>query len=134
MARAPSFSVSGAGLKTQSFPIQASVFVVPSRTQISGTLAGVTVAAAPGVNLASYRIQVAAPVGQPGTLGPKVIASPSLPVVRLPGLTDGYQLWQGSVDLGPAAATITGLVSIKVLNDKAAVVDLLMVNPGAAGW
>lgn len=129
MTGATSFIVSGPGLKTEAFPIQGNVFVVPSMTEISGTVANVTVAVRSTANFEAYNIQVAAPIGQLGTLGPKIIKV-SLDATKAPDLKDRFELWQGSVDLGNA---VTGLVSIKVMNGEN-VVDTLMFNSGVAGW
>lgn len=129
LAGATSFVVSGPELETESFPIQGDIFVVPSMTEISGTVVNATIAVRPTTNFGACNIQVAAPIPQMGTLGPKIIEA-ALNVTKVPGLKDGYELWQGSVDLQTAA---TGLVSIKVMS-RGAAVDVLMINPGVAGW
>ena len=128
-AGAKSFIISWPGRKTSTFPIQDDVFVVPSATEISGTVINATVAARSGINGEAYSIQIAAPTAQMGTLGPKVIRA-TLNMRRLPGMNDGYALWQGSVDLGKVP---TGLVSVSITREGATI-DMFMVNPGAAGW
>jgi hypothetical protein len=128
-AGAKSFTISWPGRKAATFPIQDDVFVVPSATEISGTVINATVAVRSGINGGTYSIQIAAPTAQMGTLGPKVIRA-TLNMVTLPGLKEGYALWQGSVDLGKVP---TGLVSISVMREGATI-DTFMVNPGAAGW
>jgi hypothetical protein len=128
-SKSTAFIVSGSDLLSESFPVQAKTFVVPSLTAATGSSVNATIATRlPGDVSGYYGFQMAAPVPQQGTLGPKVVGSSF--DVALVGHQAGYALWQGSAQLG---ATATGLISVKVLKGSE-VVDLLMVNPGTAGW
>jgi hypothetical protein len=104
------------------------VFVVPSKSGVVGSVVNMTVATLPG-NLADWRVAVAAPVGQMGTLGPKIIRT-GVDMAKLPGLRDGYEIWQGSVDLGQSS---TGAISVYVSTGRL-IVDTLMLDAGVAGW
>jgi len=119
--------VSGEGLGKHKFPLQRRTFIVPSMTDISGTLLRLTVASQPGNNLQTARIT--APVSQQGTLGPKLVELTAT-LTKLQDQKDGYDIWQGSGDMGQPP---TGFVSVEVLSNGV-VVDSLMVNSGAAGW
>lgn len=125
-------SISGSGFDTQVFPIQSTLFVVPGMTVITGSLLNITVASKLGHFSSSDGVGVVAPVGQEGTLGPKIMRQ----VVEVDLVTDntggpnGYQLWQGWIDLG---VPVTGAVSVNVASEEH-VQDVLYLSVGVAGW
>lgn len=64
-------------------------------------------------------MRVQAPVGQQGTLGPKIETFESVAVTNV-GTKGGYVLWGGSVDVG----VVTGAVSLTVLDAEGSEVDV----------
>lgn len=129
---------------TASFPLQSSIFVVPSMTAVRGSKVDFTVAVRTAGESSSSpantttTIQVSAPVRQQGTLAPKIATHDADPK---PGsavhAAPGYQLWEGSVDLG--AAVVTGAVAVSAAAAAAdpeggVVRDVLYLSAGVAGW
>lgn len=108
--------------------VQNRVFVVPSMTQINGSLLEVTVACQDSA--LSIHVDVAAPTGQHGSLGPRIdrrgIGATRATHVAVPG----YDLWQASLDLG---VQVTGAVAINAVAGGR-VEDVLYLNSGVAGW
>lgn len=131
-----SFTVVGHG-QPQVFPVQTTSFTVPSLTAVSTTstnttMLNFTVALAAGHNSFSGRllrrdispkIRVQAPVPQTGTLGPAIKTFENVAVKRV-GVTAGYRLWSGTVDVGGLA---TGAVSVAVLDGRGGEVDVAFV-------
>lgn len=120
------FVVSGPGIQSETFAVQTNAFVVPSLTTAAGRVINASIAVL--ADFAPYSVQLSAPVPQQGTLGPKIVET-SMAMAGA-GQTAGFGLWQGAVMLDQ---TPTGLVGVKIMRDGD-VVDMLMVNAGAAGW
>lgn len=135
-----SFTVSGPGISSQSFPVQSGAFVVPSLTTVTATnitTATIRFSVATRQGSGGYvsrmmkrdgakapNVSIQAPVAQEGTLGPKIEAFNNVAVAGV-GQKAGYDVWEGSVivydwTLGP--------LSISVLDGKGAEVDVAMVN------
>lgn len=118
-----SFTILGLGITPREFRIQTEAFVIPSRTYTSSaatTRTNFTVATLSGT---SPSVRVSAPVPQLGTLGPVISTFEDVDVIKI-GKISGYDLWDGSVDLG--ALTI-GAVTIEILH-AAEVIDTLLVG------
>lgn len=116
-----------------SFPLQSNIFVLPSRTAVEGSMVNFTVAArTTGQPSSAVNIIISAPVRQQGTLAPKITTHHA--DARPGAVVPGYQLWEGSVDLGDAP--ITGAVSVSVAAevDSVVVQDVLYLSAGIAGW
>ncbi|KAH8888604.1 heme peroxidase [Thozetella sp. PMI_491] len=131
LSKAISLAISGDGIQSVVFPLEAHEFIDPSLTQISGSVIDVTIAvlAAGSHSGAAPEVQVAAPIGQSGTLGPQILRN-DVAVSKSANLKDGFEMWSGTLDLGHA---VTGAVSVKALAGGV-VVDTLMVSNGVAGW
>lgn len=119
-----------------SFQLQNDVFVVPSRTAVEGSKAGFTVAARTaadgGSSSGTVDVGISAPARQQGTLAPKVTVHGA--DAKQGAAVPGYQLWEGSVDLG---APVTGAVAVSAAagtNGGDVVRDVLYVSAGVAGW
>lgn len=126
--------ISRDGAAPTSFPLQNSIFVVPSMTTVQGSEVGFTVAArVTGQPAPRVDVIISAPVRQQGTLAPKMTShnADARPGAAVPG----YQLWEGSVDLGDAL--VTGAVSVSAeleLEGGGVVRDVLYLGAGVAGW
>lgn len=125
---------SGAASPT-SFPLQNDIFVVPSETAADGPKVDFTVA----VRTAASRpprvdITISAPVRQQGTLAPKV-ARREVADAKPGGALSvpGYQLWEGSVDLGAPPTGAVAVVASAGL-EGGVVRDVLYLSAGVAGW
>lgn len=121
------------GAAPTSFPLQNSIFVLPSRTAVEGSKVNFTVAArTTGQPSLPVDITISAPVRQQGTLAPKVTTHHA--DARPGAALAGYQLWEGSVDLG--GAPVTGAVSVSAAAEVngGAVHDVLYLSAGVAGW
>lgn len=104
------------------FPVQTKSFVVPSlssATITSTTVINFTVAVS-GSSSTAPIVEIKAPVGQSGTLGPAIQKSSSVAVTQI-GQKAGYQLWSGSLDLGTVA---TGPVQVAILGSKGQEIDI----------
>lgn len=104
------------------FPVQPNAFVVPSlttATTTSTTVISFTVAVL-GSSTTTPLVEIEAPVGQLGTLGPAIQKSSNVTVTQV-GQKAGYQLWSGSLDLGTAA---TGPVQVAILGSKGQEMDI----------
>lgn len=110
------------------FQVQNRVFVVPSMTQINGSLLDITIASKDPT--ASITVDVTAPTGQQGTIGPKITRQGSSVSKAAQATGSGYQLWQTSVDLG---LQVTGAVAVNAVANGH-VEDVFYLNPGVAGW
>lgn len=125
--------VSQSGASPTSFPLQNDVFVLPSRTTVEGSNVNFTVATRnTGQPPSPVDIIVSVPVRQQGTLSPKVTSHNA---EAKPGsVALGYQLWEGSVDLG--AGLVTGAVSVSAAAEVqgGVVQDVLYLGAGVAGW
>jgi hypothetical protein len=127
-----SFAVQGYG-PAKTFAIQASAFVVPSLTFSASdatTAVNFTVAASsPSYAKRLFSrgsvptVNVQAPVGQTGTLGPAITTFSNVAVSKV-GSKAGYTLWSGLVDIG---TTATGPASVAVLDSKGKEIDILFV-------
>lgn len=130
---------------TTSFPLQSSIFVVPSMTAVQGSKVDFTVAvrmpaesSSSPTNTTTTTIQVSAPVRQQGTLAPKTATHGTDPKLGTAmHAAPGYQLWEGSVDLG--AAVVTGAVAVSAAGtapgpEGGVVRDVLYLSAGVAGW
>lgn len=127
-----SFRVFGSGFETQTYPIQSNLFVVPSMTASTRTLVNITIVAKPKQLPSSNSVTVVAPIGQEGTLGPKIVQkSVDISLTNFDKFAQvGYQVWQGSVDLG---SPVTGAMNVKV-ESEGGVRDVLYLDGGVAGW
>lgn len=127
-----SLEISLDGAAPASFPLQNSVFVVPSMTAVQGSQVAFTVAIR--TTDSPVDINISAPARQQGTLAPKVTSHDA---DAKPGaVVPGYQLWQGSVDLG-GALVVTGAVSVSAaaeVGGGGVVHDVLYLSAGVAGW
>jgi hypothetical protein len=65
-------------------------------------------------------VEIKAPVGQLGTLGPAIQTSSNVAVSQA-GKKAGYQLWSGAVDLGTVA---TGPIQVAILGSKGQEIDI----------
>lgn len=116
-----------------SFPLQNNVFVLPSRTTVEGSTMNFTVAArTTGQPSSSVDIIISAPVRQQGTLAPKITTHHA--DARPGAVVPGYQLWEGSADLGDAPVTGAVSVSVAAEADGGVVHDVLYLSAGVAGW
>lgn len=117
-----------------SFPLQNSIFVLPGRTAVEGPKLNYTVAASTtgGQPSSPVEITISAPVRQQGTLAPKITTHQA--DARPGAVVAGYQLWEGSVDLGDAPVTGAVSVSAAAEVDGGAVHDVLYLSAGVAGW
>lgn len=116
-----------------SFPLQNNVFVLPGKTAVEGSTLNFTMAArTTGQPPSSVDIIISAPVRQQGTLAPKITTHHT--DARPGAVVTGYQLWEGSADLGDAP--VTGAVSVGVAAEVNGVVvsDVLYLAAGVAGW
>lgn len=120
----------------ESFQLQNDVFVVVSRTVVEGSNVSFAVAARTaaggGSSSGAVDVGISAPARQQGTLAPKVAVheADAKPGAAVPG----YQLWEGSVDLG---APVTGAVAVSAaagVEGGGVVRDVLYVSAGVAGW
>ncbi|KAG8162501.1 hypothetical protein KVR01_008266 [Diaporthe batatas] len=127
-------SQDGACCSQISFPLQSSIFVVPNKTSVEGSRVDFALAAKS--DLSSVKVNVSAPARQQGTLAPKITRY-TADVRRATSsalIVPGYQVWEGSVDLG---APPTGAVAVAVTamdEGGEAVRDVLYLSAGAAGW
>lgn len=105
------------------------MFVIPSLTQLNGSVLDVTIASKGPTS--SITVELTIPTGQQGTLGPKIVRQ-EVSVEKVPQGTTGsvYETWQASVDLGLQA---TGAVAVKAFADGD-LKDVLYLSSGAAGW
>jgi len=132
-ALTPSFTVSGPSISAQTFQLPTQAAVIPSMTTLTGSSLNATIAVLQG-KCSDYSVSFAAPVVQPLTLAPKIVAA----TVTLQSLYLGQSGWSGLqgglcggvVDLGNVP---TGLVNVKV-SKQGKVLDTLMVSGGNAGW
>lgn len=116
------------GFEDQTFEIQNTVFVVPSLTQLNGSLLDITIASKSPTSLITVEVKI--PTGQQGTLGPQII-NQEVSVDKMAQETDSsYQLWQASVDLG---LQITGALTINAFADGK-LEDVLYLSAGVAAW
>lgn len=81
-------------------------------------------------------VNVSAPVRQQGTLAPKITRHTvdAKQLTPSASIAPGYQLWEGSLDLG---APVTGAVAVAVTakdEDGEVVRDVLYLSDGVAGW
>lgn len=117
-----------------SFPLQSSIFVVPSKTSLEGSRTNFALAA----RSASSRVEVnvSAPVRQQGTLAPRITTQTAdvRPVTNSVLIAPGYQLWEGSVDLGAVATGAVAVAVTAVGEDGEVIRDVLYLSAGAAGW
>jgi hypothetical protein len=126
------FSVLGYG-PPRIFPVETKAFVVPSRTSVSTnnvtTTVDFTVAVSSNFNSYSKRIargsntpivRIEVPVGQQGTLGPAISTFDNLDIGHV-GIYAGYDLWQGSLDVGDLA---TGPLTVAILDAKGDEIDI----------
>lgn len=67
-------------------------------------------------------VVVKAPVGQLGTLGPKILTFSEIPLSN--GYKAGYNLWSGLVDVG---TNVTGAVTITVVTSQGDDLDILFI-------
>ncbi|KAK7699457.1 hypothetical protein SLS64_011595 [Diaporthe eres] len=129
-----SLEISRDGAAPTSFPLQNSMFVVPSMTAVQGSEVVFTVAArTTGQPPSHVDVIISAPVRQQGTLAPKVTSHDT---DAKPGaVVPGYQLWEGSIDLG-GALVVTGAVSVSAAAEVGGgmVHDVLYLSAGVAGW
>lgn len=126
----------GAGTRV-SFPLQNTIFAVPSMTAAEGSTVRFAVAERTTAASGSSQpvdVLVSAPVRQQGTLAPRVTRH-RVEVVAGAVHVPGYRLWEGSVDLG---APTTGAVAVSAAaggpDGGGAVRDVLYVGAGVAGW
>lgn len=103
--------------------MEPTAFVIPSLTYFTE---GVTTVVNFVIAVSSDSllvVNVDAPVGQMGTLGPAISSFPSIAVSKV-DLKAGFELWSGSVDIGTSP---TGPISIAVLDEQGNEVDILFV-------
>lgn len=124
IARPESFSSFSVQYHKQSasFPTQASVFIVPSLTSGTATTVIFTIAVSSVLDSTPI-VNVQAPVGQQGTLGPTISTFSNVAVSNV-GVHGGFELWSGSVDIG---TIVTGSVSVAVLDNDGNELDILFV-------
>ncbi|POS78989.1 hypothetical protein DHEL01_v202619 [Diaporthe helianthi] len=123
-----------------SFPLQSTLFVVPSKTSLQegSKVINFTVAAMSTTSSSPVAVSISAPVRQPGTLAPRITRHDAA-VVESDNTASGipprgYRFWEGSVDVG---AVVTGAVAVAVtaMDDGGGVVhDVLYLSAGVAGW
>lgn len=126
--------VSQSGASPTSFPLQNEILVLPSRTTVEGSNVSFTVATRnTGQPPPSpVDIIVSVPVRQQGTLAPKVTTHNA---DAKPGaVVSGYQLWEGSADLGDGLVTGAVSVSAAAEVEGGVVQDVLYLSAGVAGW
>jgi hypothetical protein len=112
------------------YPVQAHSFVVPSPTFIVSTNTSSVVNLTVAVLAPTYTralssrstpiVAIRAPVGQMGTLGPAIKVIDNIPVTYA-GLTAGYNLWEGTVDIG---TLVTGPLEVALLGSDEEEVDI----------
>lgn len=125
--------ISRDGAAPTSFPLQNNIFVLPSRTAVEGSRVDFTVAArTTGQPSSAVNIIISAPVRQQGTLAPKITTHHA--DARPGAVVLGYQLWEGSADLGDAPVTGAVSVSVAAEVDGGVVHDVLYLSAGVAGW
>ncbi|KAI0407977.1 heme peroxidase [Xylaria palmicola] len=125
---ASSFSVAAEGLQPQKFDLQDDHFIVPSLTAIRGASVTVTIAVRTGTPASGLSADIAVPVAQPLTLGPKV-RSAEVKLEKGPAGPRGFALWQGTIDVEQP----TGAVSIRLVRDGKTL-DTILLSGGVAGW
>lgn len=117
-----------------SFPLQNNIFVVPSKTSAEGSRADFALAARSAYS--RLEVNISAPIRQQGTLAPliKTHRADAQPATNPALIVPGYQLWEGSVDLGaPATGAVT--VAVAATNEDGEVaLDALYLSAGVAGW
>ncbi len=100
--------------------MQTSAFVVPSLTsRFSTTTTSLNFTIA-SKSRDGPNVKIQAPVGQQGTLGPAIKTFSDV-AVRSAGKKAGYELWEGSIDIGSLA---TGALSIAVLDERGNEIDV----------
>ncbi|KAI1330774.1 heme peroxidase [Xylariaceae sp. FL0255] len=126
-----SFTVLVSGAKKATFDIQDGIFIIPSMTTATGVETSVTVAVAKSLNISALSAQVAVPMLQPLTLGPKIntLDVELESAEELLSVLGDYELWKGSIDISQP----TGAVNVRVISGGQTL-DSLLVNSGVAGW
>ncbi|KAI3399127.1 hypothetical protein diail_7706 [Diaporthe ilicicola] len=120
------------GAPPEYFPLQSDIFVVPSRTAVEGERVHVTVAARLGQVSSPVEVVISAPLRQQGTLAPRITRhSMRLADAGTAEAGPGYQLWEGSMELGAPAA---GAVGVSAGGGGGVARDVLYLGAGAAGW
>jgi hypothetical protein len=123
------FTVGVDGLE-HTYPVQAHGFVVPSLTFIVSTNTSSVVNLTVAILAPTYKwdpssrstpiVTIKAPVGQMGTLGPAIKVIDNIPVTHA-GLTAGYNLWEGTLDIG---TLVTGPLEVALLGSNEKEVDV----------
>lgn len=123
-----SIYVTGSGAHT--FEVSNTAFVVPSMTQMNGSLLDITIATR--MPISSITVDVSAPTGQRGTIAPRIVRQGVSVAKTTQTTVSGYQLWHASLELG---LQLSGAVAVKaVANGPDQVEDVLYLSSGAAGW
>lgn len=132
--------VEGGSDSRMSFPLQNNILVVPSMTAVEGNKVDFAVAVRTTSGQSSsppVDIVISAPVRQQGTLAPKVTRHKAVPRPGTAVVVPGYQLWEGSVNLGDASVTgavAVGAAATESQSEGVVVHDVLYLSAGVAGW
>ena len=132
-----SFTISGQGVSSKTFPVQSDAFVVPSLTTVTAidnTTATVSFSVATRQVSGAYvmrrdggkapNVKVQAPVAQDGTLGPAIQTFDNVAFTSA-GQKAGYDVWEGSVTVDDWTL---GPISVSVLDERGVEVDVVMVD------
>lgn len=114
------------------FPVSLGPFIVPSLTSSNAQTVNFTVAMpleSVAASQSDMAVRIVAPVAQPLTLGPALVAGTGTLDKDLDE-RDGFQIWTGTFDVGQRS---TGAVSLTLLQGDV-VMDTLLLGGGVGGW
>ncbi|KAF3022056.1 hypothetical protein E8E14_013195 [Neopestalotiopsis sp. 37M] len=127
-----SFRIVADGLDDLVFPVSLGPFIVPSLTSSNLQTVNFTVAMpleSVAASQADMAVRIVAPVAQPLTLGPALVAGAGT-WDKDSDDQDGFRLWTGTYDVGQRS---TGAVSLTLLQGDVAM-DTLLLGGGVGGW